>query len=48
MKALWSALAFSLLGSPALGEVERAWLSHRADDPSEIVVSWTTVAKHGS
>ena len=31
-----------LCTSPALGQVERMWLTHRSNDPSKIVVNWTT------
>lgn len=27
---------------PAFGQVERIWLSHRSNDPSKLVVNWTT------
>jgi len=31
-----------LLASTSRGQVERVWLSHRTNDPSKIVVNWTT------
>src|SRR5688572_33349836 len=38
-----SSIAFALL-LPALApaQVERIWLTHRSNDPSKIVVNWTT------
>lgn len=31
-----------LLAAPAAAQVERIWLTHRSNDPSKIVVNWTT------
>lgn len=37
------ATAFLLVScSPAYAQVERVWLSHRSNDPSKLVVNWTT------
>src|SRR5688572_18702120 len=44
MKSIWIALMPCLLCSAAAGQVERVWLSHRTNNPSKIVVSWTTTA----
>ena len=33
---------FLLLGSSAQAQVERIWLTYRSNDPSKIVVNWTT------
>lgn len=38
-----SSVAFALLVPvSALAQVERVWLTHRSNDPSKIVVNWTT------
>lgn len=34
--------AFLLFASSASAQVERIWLTHRTNDPSKIVVNWTT------
>jgi hypothetical protein len=44
MKPLLLASVLSLFGSPALGQVERIWLTHRTNGPNRIVVGWTTKA----
>ena len=35
-------LLLLLTASPALGQVERVWLTHRSKDPGKIVVNWMT------
>src|SRR5207244_13640820 len=30
------------VASPASAQVERIWLTHRTNDPSKLVVNWTT------
>lgn len=42
MKPICSAFILLLLCTSASAQVERVWLTHRTNDPSKIVVSWTT------
>jgi hypothetical protein len=43
MKPIWIAsLLCLLLGSSAIAQVERVWLTHKSNDPSRLVVSWMT------
>lgn len=39
---LVSIVGVLLLTSPANAQVERIWLTHRTNDPSKLVVNWTT------
>jgi len=42
IKSVGSASIWFLLCSSAIAQVERVWLSHQTNDPSKLVVSWTT------
>jgi hypothetical protein len=42
MKAILTALISCSICSSVFGQAERVWLTHRTNDPSKIVVSWTT------
>jgi hypothetical protein len=43
---LWATMVFPALvfTHPASAQIERIWLTHRTNDPSKLVVNWTTKA----